>query len=104
MGNYEVHRTHLFDKKLEDFNEAFKERIDEFETQLSINPYVGKPLGCRWFREKKADNHRMYYLIYEDLKAVYIITLSSKKDQQKIINTIKHFINEYRKEIEELIT
>lgn len=104
MGNYEVHRTHLFDKKLESFNDKFREIIDDFETQLSINPYVGKPLGTRWFREKKSDNYRMYYLIYEDLKAVYIITLSDKKDQQKTINTIKLFLDEYKKEIEDLVT
>ena len=48
-------------------------------------------------------NYRMYYLIYEDLKAVYMITLSSKKDQQKTINTFRLFFDRYRKEIEKLV-
>ncbi|MBS3157323.1 hypothetical protein J4442_04110 [Candidatus Woesearchaeota archaeon] len=104
MENYKVYRTLIFDKKLEDFSEEFKKQIDGFETQLSKIPYVGKPLGVRWFREKKLGKYRMYYLIYEDLMAVYIITLSTKKNQQKIINTIRHFLDNYRKEIEKLAT
>lgn len=102
MLNYAVYRTPIFDKKLKDFNEEFKVRIDKIEEQLKINPYVGKPLGVSWFREKKLDKYRVYYLIYEDLKAAYIVTLSAKKDQQKTINTIKRFLDIYRKEIEKL--
>jgi len=100
MPLYAVYRTPIFDKKLKDFSEEFERRIDRIEEQLANNPYVGKPLGVAWFREKKLERYRMYYLIYEDLKAVYIITLSSKKDQQKIINTIRHFLDKYREEIE----
>ncbi len=47
--------------------------------------------------------YRMYYLIYEDLQAVYIITLSGKKDQQNAINTIRLFLEQYRVEIEEKV-
>ena len=104
MSAYAIYRTHLFDKKLEDFSKDFKDRINNLEGQLATNPYVGKPLSVKWFREKKLGKYRMYYLVYEDLKAVYIITLSSKKDQQKTINTIKHFLEIYRKEIENLVT
>ncbi len=78
--------------------------VDNIEDQLEINPYVGKPLGTKWFREKKLGKYRVYYLIYEDLKAVYIITISGKKDQQKAINTIRHFLDKYRGEIEDLVT
>ena len=99
--SYAVYRTEIFSKKLNSFSEDFKEQIDLIEEQLKENPYVGKPLGVRWFREKKLDVFRMYYLIYEDLQAVYIITLSGKKDQQKIINTIRLFLEQYRMEIEE---
>tara|TARA_Y100000310_G_C20460848_1_gene705283 strand:+ start:385 stop:699 length:315 start_codon:yes stop_codon:yes gene_type:complete len=98
-----VYRTPIFDKKLEHFSDHFKQQIDRFEEQLKENPYVGKPLGVRWFREKKLDLYRMYYLIYQDLNAVYIITLSAKKDQQKIINTIRHFLEQYREEIEQKV-
>ena len=103
MGYYIVFRTPVFDRKLDDFSEDFNRQVDKFEDQLENNPYVGKPLGTKWFREKKIGKYRMYYLIYEDLKATYIITLSGKKDQQKTINTIRHFLDKYREEIENLI-
>jgi len=104
MPNYKVYRTLIFKNKIEDFSESFKLEIEGFQDQLAENPYVGKPLGVRWFREKKSGKYRIYYLIYEDLKAVYIITLSAKKDQQKTINTIWHFLDKYREEIERIIT
>ena len=99
--SYAIYRTEIFSKKLSPFSESFKEQIDDIEEQLKENPYVGKPLGFRWFREKKLDVFRVYYLIYEDLKAVYVITLSGKKDQQKVINTIRLFLDQYLIEIEE---
>ncbi len=101
--SYEVHRTPIFEKKLASFSDEFKKQIDAFEDQLQKNPFVGKPLGFTWFREKKLGKHRMYYLIYEKFSAVYIITLSEKKDQKKIINTIKLFLDDYRDEIEQII-
>jgi len=103
MKSYEIHRTPIFDRKYNDLSDDFKKQIDKIENQLIENPYVGKPLGMRWFREKKLENYRIYYLIYEDLDAVYIITLSKKKDQQRTINTIDHFLEKYREEIESLI-
>lgn len=99
---FKVYRTSIFDRKISYFSKDFKKMIDRSEDQLMRNPYVGKPLGFKWFREKKLGKYRMYYLIYEDLQSVYIITLSDKKDQQKIINTIKLFLSKYRKEIEEM--
>jgi len=101
---YAVYRTTVFSKKRDVFSNDFKNQIDHIEGQLKENPYVGKPLGVRWFREKKLDVFRMYYLIYEDLQAVYIITLSGKKDQQKVINTIRILLEQYRSEIEEKVT
>lgn len=100
---YAVYRTEIFSKKIDAFSEDFKEQIDLIEEHLKENPYVGKPLGVSWFREKKLGVFRMYYLIYEDLPAIYIITLSGKKDQQKVINTIRLFIGQYKFEIEEKV-
>lgn len=103
MGNYAVFRTPIFGRKLNDFSDNSKKQIDNFESQFENNPYVGKPLGTKWFREKRLGVFRIYYLIYEDLKAVYMITISGKKDQQKVINTIRHFLDKYREEIEDLV-
>ena len=80
----------------------FQDRVDKIENQLLENPYVGDPLNVKWFREKRYEKWRVYYLIYEDLKAVYIITIIDKKDQQKVINTIRILFDYFRKEIEDL--
>lgn len=73
--------------------------VDKIETQLIENPFVGKPLGYKWFREKKFGKYRIYYLIYEEQKAVNIITLSDKKGQQYSISNIKRFFDLYKEEI-----
>lgn len=99
-----MYHSARFDKELRKFDSIFKEEVDKIEEHLKENPYVGDPLNVKWFREKRIGKYRVYYLIYEDLKAVYIITISGKKDQQKAINTIRHFLDKYRGEIEDLVT
>lgn len=99
---FKVFRTKSFDDKLEKIPEL-EERISGIKEQLEKYPYVGKPLDYKWFREKKLGKYRVYFLIYDNVKAVYIVALSDKKDQQKIINTIKLFLHKYREEIEFLV-
>ena len=67
------------------------------------NSKYGNPIGTRWFRESRFENYRVYYLIYEDLQAVYMVAISSKKDQQKTINTIRLFLEFFREEIERIV-
>lgn len=71
--------------------------------KLEENPFSGKPLGYKFFREKKIGNYRFYYLIYEDQIVVFVIAISTKKDQQATINTIKKLIPHYREEIRKRI-
>ena len=63
--------------------------------QLTINPYVGDPLGYRFFREKKIGSKRIYYLIYDKLQAVLMVAISDKKAQQKTIDIIKTRLDEF---------
>ncbi len=37
------------------------------------------------------------------MQAIYIVAISGKKDQQKIINTIRLFLDFFREEIERLV-
>ncbi len=67
------------------------------------NSKYGNPLGTEWFRETRFENYRIYYLIYEDLNAIYIVAISGKKDQQKTINTIRLFLEFFREEIEKTV-
>ena len=75
------------------------EEIDQLET----DPHVGKPLGYAFFREKKVQNYRVYYLIYDEYVVVFVITISTKKDQQDAIDRIKSLIPYYREEIKKKI-
>ena len=59
------------------------------------NPYVGDSLGYRFFREKRVGGKRVYYLVYEDLKAVLMVAISDKKTQQETIDEIKSRLQDY---------
>jgi len=50
---YKVYHSKKFDEELNKFDEEFKNFVDNIENQFVKNPYVGKPLGFKFFREKK---------------------------------------------------
>mgnify|MGYP001566597181 FL=1 len=101
--SFSVFHSATFDKLLANFQNDFKIWLDKIEDQLVINPYVGDPIKFPWFREKKYRKYRVYYLIYEDLKAVYLVNISEKKDQQRIINTILLLLDNLKEEIINLV-
>ena len=103
MGNYKVYRSLAFQEEVSKYDKSFQDRIDKIEDKLMSNPKYGNPLGTKWFRETRFENYRIYYLIYGDLQAVYMVAISGKKDQQKTINTIKLFLDFFKEEIEKLI-
>lgn len=102
MKEYKVFHSAKFDKELSKFDLGFQKQVDKIEDQLVENPYVGKPLNVEWFREKKVENYRIYYLIYNDLETVFMVAISEKKDQQKAINTTRLLFDYFRNEIEKL--
>ncbi len=103
MKKYKVFRSASFQEEISKYDKNIQDRVDKIEDKLMFNPEYGNPLGVRWFRESRFENYRIYYLIYEDLQAIYIVAISSKKDQQKTINTIRLFLEFFREEIERLI-
>ena len=103
MRTYKVFRSISFQEEISKYDKNIQERIDKIEDKLMTNPAYGSPLGTRWFRESRFENYRIYYLIYEDLNAIYMVAISGKKDQQKIINTIRLFLEFFREEIEKLV-
>jgi plasmid stabilization system protein ParE len=103
MKKYKVFRSISFQDEISKYDKNIQDRVDKIEDKLMLNPEYGNPLGTRWFRESRFENHRIYYLVYEDLQAIYIVAISSKKDQQKTINTIRLFIEFFKEEIERLI-
>jgi|SRR3989338_9443438 len=96
---WEIFTTDEFDKKFKKLDSQLQREIGKEIDQLEENPYSGKPLGYKFFREKKVQNYRIYYLVYDEYVVVFVITISSKKDQQEAINKIKSLIPFYREEI-----
>jgi mRNA-degrading endonuclease RelE of RelBE toxin-antitoxin system len=100
---YKVFVTSTFESKLLKQDKKFKAWVENVFDQLSVNPFSGKPLGIKWLREKKFENNRLYFLVFENKKSVYVVNLSTKKDQQKVINSIWLLLDIYKKELEELL-
>ena len=103
MKRYKIYHSNRFDKELVKFDKSFQEWVDKLEDKLIFNPYSGDPLGVKWFREKKHGKYRIYFLIYDDLEAVFMVAISDKKDQQIVINTINFLLESFKKEIENLV-
>jgi len=99
MAAYRVFYTATFEKKLAGLEKEVKEWVEKIADKLAENPFVGKPLGVKWFREKKFGKHRVYYLIYEEMQSVYIVNISDKKNQQAVINSARAMLEVYRKEL-----
>lgn len=75
---------------------AYQEQIMNFIAELKESYDVGKPLGYPFFREKRVDGYRLYFLIYEDVQTVLLVTISDKKAQQETIDRIKEQLDFYR--------
>ena len=99
---YKVYTTDTFEKKIEKLQNDEKERLTRLYLQLKDNPFVGDQVRYSFFREKRIKEKRIYYLIYEDLNIVLLVAVSGKKDQQKTIDYIVRYFNEFRRFAEEL--
>jgi len=76
-----------------------QEWIDAIKDQLKINLYTGKPLRFNWFREKKLGNKRLFYIINVNTNKAILIAFGTKKEQQRIINSIILNMERYLKQI-----
>ena len=74
----------------------YREQIQGFIKELKQNYNTGRPLGYHFFREKKMGKYRLYFLIYEDVDTVLLVTISDKKAQQDTIDNIKIQLNHYK--------
>ena len=101
---YKVRRTNRFNKEVEKLSNEEIKRVNKLIEQLKENPYVGDQLQIKILREKKLEEKRIYYLIFDDLNAILIIAISNKKAQQKEIDFIKDNINNYKKYLRRLLS
>lgn len=81
----------------------YQEQIENIIKQLKETWKVGKPLGYPFFREKKLGKFRLYFLVYEDIDTVLLVTMSDKKAQQETIDKIKHELDIYQDLIKKML-
>ncbi|MCH8003868.1 MAG: hypothetical protein IH934_04530 [Nanoarchaeota archaeon] len=100
---FRVFRTDWYEKKLKKLSSKEQERIKNIEQELKKSPYGGKPLGYDFFREKKFNGKRLYFLVYEFHKAIFLITISDKKAQQNVIDLIKANLDVFKEQLEKIL-
>ena len=98
MGEYKLFTTREFEKDFSNLDTWEQIRVNKILKHLKEQgEFVGKPLsGLSFFREKKLNGKRLYFLIYKDLRIVLILTISNKKTQQATINRILLDLVEYQ--------
>jgi len=100
---YAVYTTESFDKEAEKLSSSDKEIIRKIFLQLKDNPYVGDQIRYRFFREKRAREKRIYYLVYDDLNAVLVVAFGGKKAQHETIDEIAKMLPEFKNYLKNLL-
>ncbi|MBI4043434.1 MAG: hypothetical protein HY393_01345 [Candidatus Diapherotrites archaeon] len=97
MQRFHVIKTVRFEEKCADLTAVERQRVERFLEQLAENQgMVGKPLGFHFFREKKFNGKRLYFLVYPEWKAVLAVGISGKKVQPCTIAEIKANLSSYK--------
>ncbi len=105
MVEWVLEQTDAFEKE---FNKLIPKNMQNIVKKqllkLKENPFVGRSLGFKFFREKKFDKWRIYYLIYNDKIVVYFVGISDKKLQQTKINELKKLFKSFKEYVENKFT
>ena len=101
--DYAVFTTEEFDRLISRLNQDEQRRIEKLFRQLRANPCVGDMLRYRFLREKRLREKRIYYLVYDDLRAVLVVALGGKKTRPETIDEIVRYFPAYRRYLEQLL-
>ncbi|MEK6941521.1 MAG: hypothetical protein AABW85_01550 [archaeon] len=102
---FRIFKTLEFDSDYGKLDGSEQKRVDKILTQISLRgDEVGKPLsGLPFFREKKFDGKRLYFLVYKNFLVVLAVAISDKKAQQATINKIVSYLAHYQEYVFELL-
>jgi len=100
--NYAVYTLDVFEKEMNKLSQSYIPKIKKIFLQLKDNPHVGDVIRYKFFREKRIEEKRIYYLVYDDLKIVLMVAIGRKKAQKETIDKIVNYFKEYRKYAERL--
>ena len=101
MTNYDVYATDSFKKLYLTLDRSEQNWIDKIKIKLGENP-TGKILHFNWFREKKYEGKRLYFLVDDDRRKLLFVSFATKKDQQKVIDFVISHKDEFLKTLREL--
>ena len=101
---FRIFTTKEFDEDFDNLDGSEKIRVEKFLNQLEEKGAdVGKPLSMPFFREKRFDGKRVYFLFYENFATIFMVAISNKKAQQSTINRILEDLNEYKEHVIHLL-
>ncbi len=101
---YEIKETKkfskLFKKLPREVQAVFVKKLEE----VRIRPLeIGDKIKVYdWFRELKYQDYRLYYLVYEKKVIVLLVSISDKKNQQEIIDSILENIKTLKEDIDSI--
>lgn len=102
---FKVFRTNEFERRMSKLlTHEQQQRVEKIEEEIKEKGFTGDHLGLPFLREKRIDDKRIYFLVYEDLGASLMVSVSDKKTQQATIDEIKNFLPEFRRLMEECTT
>jgi len=97
MQKFRIFKTKEFDRDFNKLDKSEQMRVEGILKQLAERgDEVGKPLVLPFFKEKRFDGKRVYFLVYEDYNVILVIAISDKKAQQATINRILIDISNYQ--------
>lgn len=74
---YAVYTTESFDKEAEKLKVGL-DIVQKMFLKIRDNPYNSDQLRYRNLREKRIKEKRVYFLVYDDLRAVLIVAIGGK--------------------------
>ena len=92
---FQVYETESFLQVYESLDSLDRQWINKIKIQLVENPFSGKPLGYKWFREKKLGDKRLYFMVSDEKQKVLLLAYGNKKKQRKIIDHILWHKSDY---------
>ena len=95
---YKIFTTDEFEKDYSKLSPIEQSRVKKIFRQLKESGSdIGKPLSrLSFFREKKFDGKRLYFLIYKNIFIILALGISNKKAQQSTINRILIDLAQYQ--------